>query len=95
MDIESGAGGVELLDHKRVALKRGPDERSVPNEKSNPSAVGSDSARPIYSAQGPYPLQFWASRAAPAAMSCSTTSVWPFIAAKMSAVYLPRSQLQG
>ena len=35
-------------------------------------------------------MLFRASRAAPAAMSCSTTSVWPDIAAQMSAVLLPR-----
>jgi hypothetical protein len=38
---------------------------------------------------------FCTSRAAPAAMSSSTTGVWPFIAAEMSAVSLPRCQLPG
>ena len=45
------------------------------------------------SAQGPYPLLFWTSSFAPAAMSCSTTSVWLYIAAPMSAVLLPRTRL--
>ena len=53
--------------------------------------------RPIQSApqsaQGPYPLLFWTSSFAPAAMSCSTTSVWLYIAAPMSAVLLPRTRL--
>ena len=34
LDLEGGAGGDELLDHKRVALKRRPDERSFPAERS-------------------------------------------------------------
>ena len=34
LDIEGGAGGDELLDHQRVALKRRPDERSFPAERS-------------------------------------------------------------
>jgi hypothetical protein len=33
LDFEGGAGGDELLDHERVALNRGPDERSIPAEK--------------------------------------------------------------
>ena len=52
-----------------------------------------NSVKPWQSAQRPYPALFWTSRAAPAAMSCSTTSVWPCIAAEMSAVILPRSRL--
>ena len=90
LDIESRAGGDELLDHERVALKRGQDERSEPAETS---AIGSNSVRPMQSADWSYPSLSWTSRAAPAAMSCSTTSVWPKIAAKMSAVTLPRRQL--
>ena len=145
LDIESGAGSDELLDHGRVALPRGQDERSVPAENSAaglngvrpmqsaqrpypslvltsspapaamscstmsvwpfeaaemravvlqvPSAVGSDSTKTIHSAQRPYALLVWTSSPAPAAMSCSTTSVWPHDAAKMSAVSLPRCQL--
>jgi hypothetical protein len=34
LDVEGGAGGDELLDHERVALHRGQDERSDPAEKS-------------------------------------------------------------
>ncbi len=34
LDVEFGAGGDELLNHERVALRRGPDERSVPAERS-------------------------------------------------------------
>ena len=56
LDIESRAGGDELLDHERVALQRGPDERSVPAGKS---VAGLKSVRPMQSAsqsdQGPYP----------------------------------------
>ena len=88
LDIVSRAGGDELLDHERVALRRGTDERSVPAEKS---VAALNSVRPMQSAQGPYPSLFWTSSLAPAAMSCSTTGVWPFHAAKMSAVFLPRS----
>jgi hypothetical protein len=90
LDIEGGAGGDELLDHERVALHRGPDERSEPAKMS---VAGLSSVRPIQSAHGPYPSLSSTSRAAPAAMSCSTTSGWPLNAAKMSAVSLPRSQL--
>ena len=52
LDIEGGAGGDELLDHGRVAVIRGPDERSVPAE-----TYGSDGTRvrPMQSAHGPYP----------------------------------------
>ena len=32
--VESGAGSNELLDHRRVALRSGPDESGVPAEKS-------------------------------------------------------------
>ena len=39
LDIESGAGGDELLDHGRVAVCRGPDERSGPAEKSRQLSV--------------------------------------------------------
>ncbi len=90
MEIESGAGGDELLDHRRVALRRGQDERGVPAENS---VAGLNSVRPMQSAQRPYPSLFWTSSLAPAAMSCSTMSVWPFDAAQMSAVFLPRCQL--
>jgi hypothetical protein len=34
LDLESGAGGDELLDHVRVALRRGRDERSESAERS-------------------------------------------------------------
>jgi hypothetical protein len=34
LGIDSRAGGDELLDHERVAIMRGRDERSVPAEKS-------------------------------------------------------------
>jgi hypothetical protein len=34
LDIEGSAGGNELLDHGRVALRRGQDERSAPAENS-------------------------------------------------------------
>jgi hypothetical protein len=70
LGIESCAGGDELLDHERVALERGQDERSEPAEKS---AAGLSSARPMQSAHGPYPLLLLTLRSAPAAMSCSTT----------------------
>jgi hypothetical protein len=90
LHIEGSAGGDELLDHGRVAVHRGRDERSVPAEVS---AAGLNSVRPMQSAQWPYPSFFWTSRAAPAPMSCSTMSVWPQDAAKMSAVSLPRNQL--
>ena len=90
LDVESGAGGDELLDHERVALRRGPDESGVPAEKSVAALNG---VRPMQSAQRPYPSLPWTSSPAPAAMSCSTTSFWPFDAAKMSAVFLPRNQL--
>ena len=57
MDIESRAGGNELLDHKRVALHRGQDERSVPAEKS---VAELSSVRPMQpaslSAQGALPF---------------------------------------
>ena len=86
----SRAGGDELLDHACVALRRGRDERSGPAEKSVAALNG---VRPMQSAQRPYPSLFWISSLAPAAMSCSTTGVWLFDAAKMSAVSLPRSQL--
>ena len=49
----------------------------------------------MQSAQGPYPSLFWTSSLAPAAMSCSTAGVWPFDAAQMRAVVLPRNQLIG
>jgi hypothetical protein len=88
LDIESRAGGDELLDHERVALRRGPDERSVSAEMS---AAALNGVRPMQSAQRPYPSLFWTSSLAPAAMSCSTMSVWPQDAAEMSAVSLPRS----
>ncbi len=90
MDIEGGAGGDELLDHERVAVRRGHDERSEPAVKS---AAGLNSVRPMQLSQGPYPCLSWTSSLAPAAMSCSTTGVWPFFAALMSAVLLPRRQL--
>ena len=83
---------IELLGLACVALKRSHDERSDPAEKS---VAGFSSVRPMQWAHDPYPLLLWASSLAPAAMSCSTTIVWPFDAAKMSAVLLPRSQLQG
>jgi hypothetical protein len=35
LHIEGSAGGDELLDHRRVAVHRGRDERSVPAEKSS------------------------------------------------------------
>ena len=92
LHIEGSAGGDELLDHGRVAVRRGPDERSAPAEKS---VAGLNGVRPMQSAQWPYPSLFCTSRAAPAAMSSSTTGVWPFIAAEMSAVSLPRCQLPG
>jgi hypothetical protein len=92
LDIEGGAGGDELLDHESLALHRGPDERSESAEKS---VAGLSSVRPTQSAQVPYPSLSWTSSFTPAAMSCSITSVWPFDAAQMSAVYLPGSQLQG
>jgi hypothetical protein len=90
LDIESDAGGDELLDHEREAVRRGRDERSVPAEKS---VTALNSVRPMQSAQRPYPSLFWTSSPTPAAMSCSTTGVWPSNAAKMRAVSLPRSQL--
>ena len=90
LDVESGAGRDELLDHERVAPTRGRDERSVPAEKSVAALNG---VRPMLSAQRPYPSLSWTSSPAPAAMSCSTTGVWPHDAAKMSAVSLPRCQL--
>jgi hypothetical protein len=90
MDVEGSAGGDELLDHEPVALRRGPDERGVPAKKS---VAALNSVRPMKSAQRPYPTLFWTSSPTPAAMSCSTTGVRPFIAAEMSAVSLPRSQL--
>jgi hypothetical protein len=89
-DIEGSAGGDELLDHERLALRRGQDERGVPADKS---VAALNDVRPMQSAQRPYPSLPWTSSPAPAAMSCSTTSVWPFDAAQMSAVTLPRSQL--
>ncbi len=89
-DIEGSAGSDELLDHERVAPGRSRDERSVPAEGS---VAGLNSARPMLSAQRPYPSLFCTSSLAPAAMSCSTTGVWPQDAAKMSAVLLPRGQL--
>ncbi len=97
-DIEPGAGGDELLDHGRVALRCGPDERSVPAEKSVATLNGVrpmqlNGVRPMQSAQRPYPSLFWTSSPAPAAMSCSTTRVWPSDAAEMSAATLPRCQL--
>ncbi len=92
LDIEGSAGGDELLDHERVAVHRGQDERSVPAEKSVAALNG---VRPMLSAQRPYPSLSWTSSPAPAAMSCSTTGVWPFNAAQMSAVLLPRNQLPG
>ncbi len=46
LDIEAGAGGNELLDHERVTLPRGPDERSDPADES---AAGSDIAHPLNS----------------------------------------------
>ncbi len=56
LNIEGGSGSDELLDHERVALRRGQDERSVPAEKS---VAGPNSVRPMQSAsqsdQGPYP----------------------------------------
>jgi hypothetical protein len=52
LDIESGTGGDELLDHSCVALRRGRDERGVPAEKS---AAAFNSVRPMQSAQRPYP----------------------------------------
>ncbi len=94
LDIECGAGGDELLDHQRVALRRGRDERSEPAKKLV-AGLNKNSVRQMQTPHGPYPLLFWISSPAPAAMSCSTTCVWPFTAAKMSAVSLPRSQLQG
>jgi hypothetical protein len=84
----SRAGGDELLDHERVAVGRGQDERSEPAETS---AAALNSVRPMQSAQRPYPSLFLTSSPALAAMSCSTTSVWPQHAAGMSAVSLPRS----
>ena len=90
MNIESRAGGNELLDHERLAVRRGQHERSVSAEKS---VATLNSVRLMQSAQRQYALLFWTSSPAPAAMSCSTTSFWPFDAAKMSAVFLPRNQL--
>ena len=92
LHIESGAGGDELLDHERVDPRRGTDKRSAPAEMSVATLNG---VWPMQSAQWPYPSLPWTSSPAPAAMSCSTTGVWPFIAAKMSAVLLPRSLLPG
>jgi hypothetical protein len=46
LDIEAGAGGNELLDHERVTLCCGRDERSVPADEL---AAGSDSAQPLQS----------------------------------------------
>ena len=62
LDVESGAGGDELLDHRRVALRRGPDERGVPDEKS---VAALNSVRPMQSAQRPYPSLPWTSSPAP------------------------------
>ena len=92
LDIEFRAGCNELLGLACVALKRSHDERSDPAEKS---VAGFSSVRPMQWAHDPYPLLLWASSLAPAAMSCSTTNVWPLNAAMMSAVTLPRSQLPG
>jgi hypothetical protein len=87
-DIEGSAGGDELLDHEPLAPVRGQDERSAPADKS---VATLNSVRPMQSAQWPYPVLFWTSSPAPAVLSCSTTSLWPFDAAQMSAVLLPRS----
>ena len=52
LHIEGSAGGDELLDHERLALRRGQDERGDPAEKS---VAALNSVRPMYSAQRPYP----------------------------------------
>jgi hypothetical protein len=59
------------------------------------SVAGLNSVWPMQSAQRPYPSLSWTSSLAPAAMSCSTTGVWPLCAAEMSAVLLPSSRLAG
>jgi hypothetical protein len=59
------------------------------------SVAALNGVRPMQSAQRPYPLLLWTSSPPPAAMSCSTTGEWPFIAAQMIAVFLPRSRLSG
>ncbi len=57
LDIESRAGGDELLNHERVALPRSQDERSVPADKS---AAELSSVRPMQpasqSAKGALPF---------------------------------------
>ena len=45
-DIEAGAGGNELLDHERVTLCCGRDER---RPSAHELAAGSDSAQPLQS----------------------------------------------
>jgi hypothetical protein len=52
LDIESSAGGDELLDHGRAAPRRSQDERSDPAKKS---VAALNSVRPRQSAQWPYP----------------------------------------
>ena len=55
LDLDFRAGGDELLDHERVAVRRGRDERSVPAEVSVATLNG---VRPMQSAQRPYPTLF-------------------------------------
>ena len=53
LDIEFCCGGDELLDHLRVALHRGQDERSAPAERG--SCPVSDGAQTMHSAQRALP----------------------------------------
>ncbi len=67
LDIEAGAGGNELLDHERLTLVRGEDERRAPAKKVG-SRLGYRTAVAV-GYIGPYPRLLLTSTPAPAAMS--------------------------
>ena len=99
LDIEAGAGGNELLDHARATRCCAQHERSVPFEKAGScfksrisiavgTMAGLDRAKPLKSAQGPYPSLFSHCTSAPALASAIAVAVWPCVDARCSAVRL-------
>jgi hypothetical protein len=79
-----GARRDEQLDRACVAVVRRRDEHTT-------ISGGVPRLRPVH---GPYPWLVLAATSAPAAMSTSTTCVWPWYPAIMSAVTLQHSRLQ-
>jgi hypothetical protein len=97
LDVEAGARGDELFDHARAAVCCAQEERSVPSERAGcwfkwrisiavGTMAGLDRAKPVKSAQGPYPSL--SSHCTSAAALASAVAVWPSVDARCSAVRL-------